>query len=334
MSGGNQLESQRITVVGGGAVGGLVAARLARAGLAVNVLARGAHLEAMRRDGLTLIEGETTFTARVRATDDPASLGPQDVVFICFKGPALVQSAASLAPLIGAHTHIVSVMNGVPWWYLYEFGGKHANGRLESVDPHGSVSAVLPPAQSSGVVVHLSSSVVAPGVIRKGNGNQMIVGAASSHRQPQAAQVAALFAQAGFEATASDNIRADIWAKLWGNMTMNPISALTRSTGDVILNDPLTERLVVTIMEEARLIARELGIHIAMTAQERNAITRKLGAFKTSMLQDVEGGRALEVEALLGAPFELAQRMDIDVPALGMLYGMVRQLDANLRAAR
>jgi 2-dehydropantoate 2-reductase len=326
--------NQKITVVGGGAIGGLIAARLARAGIAVSLLARGAHLEAIRRDGLTIVEGDTRYTQAVHATDNAASLGTQDLVFICLKGQALVQAAASLAPLVGPHTHIVSAMNGVPWWFLHGFGSTHANGPLEAVDPAGVVSAALPPAQASGCVVHLSSSIAGPGVIRKGNGNQLIVGEGAPHMAGRAQEARDLLARAGFEVKAAAPIQADIWAKLWGNMTMNPISALTRSTADVILDDPLTLSLVSAIMAEARAIGEALGIPLAMTIEERHAITRKLGAFKTSMLQDVEAGRTLEVEALLGAPYELAQRLGIAAPSLGMLYGLARQLDANLEAAR
>ena len=326
--------NQKITVVGGGAIGGLIAARLAHAGVAVNLLARGAHLEAIRRDGLTIVEGYTRYTQAVHATDTAASLGVQDLVFVCLKGQALVQAAASLAPLVGPHTHIVSAMNGVPWWFLHAFGGARANGRLEAVDPGGVVSAALPPAQASGCVVHLSSSIAGPGVIHKGNGNQLIVGEGSPQMAAHAQAARELLTRAGFEVTPGAPIQADIWAKLWGNMTMNPISALTRSTADVILDDPLTAGLVSAVMAEARSIGEALGIRLAMTIEERNAITRKLGAFKTSMLQDVEAGRTLEVEALLGAPYELAQRMGLAAPSLGMLYGLARQLDANLEATR
>jgi 2-dehydropantoate 2-reductase len=326
--------NQKITVVGGGAIGGLIAARLARAGIAVNLLARGAHLEAIRRDGLTIVEGDTRYTQSVNATNDAATLGAQDIVFVCLKGQALAQSAASLAPLVGPHTHIVSAMNGVPWWFLHGFGGTLANGPLEAVDPGGVVSKALPPAQASGCVVHLSSSIAGPGVIRKGGGNHLIVGEGSAHMAERAQEARDLLAKAGFEVAKAAPIQADIWAKLWGNMTMNPISALTRSTADVILDDPLTGQLVSAVMAEARAIGEALGIRLAMTIEERNAITRKLGAFKTSMLQDVEAGRSLEVEALLGAPYELAQRVGIAAPSLGMLYGLARQLDSNLEAAR
>ncbi|PLZ00923.1 2-dehydropantoate 2-reductase [Burkholderia sp. WAC0059] len=325
---------RNIAVVGGGAIGGLIAARLARAGATVGVLARGAQLDAIRRNGLTVIDGDTRETVALEATDRASELGVQDLLIVCLKGQALTAAAASLAPLVGPRTHIVSAMNGVPWWFLHDFGGRHANGRLESVDPGGVVSSALPPAQAFGCVVHLSSSIAAPGVARKGNGNRLIVGSASAGETAHAQAIAAMLAQADFDATPSDQIRADIWMKLWGNMTINPISALTRSTADVILDDPLSAALVRSVMEEARAVGRQFGLDTTMTFEERNAITRKLGAFRTSMLQDVEAGRSLEVEALLGAPYELAQRTGVDAPSLGMLYGLARQLDANLEAAR
>lgn len=320
----------KITVVGGGAIGGIVAARLARAGVPVNLLARGAHLDAIQHNGLTLIEGDDRYVLNVSATDQPETLGVQDLLFICLKGPALNQAARSLAPLVGSGTHIVSVMNGVPWWFLNEFGGPLAGQRLESVDPAGVVSSALPPSQVSGCVVHISSSIAGPGVIRKGYGNELIIGPASARTTDQAAHAIELMRLAQFDVIASSEIRRDIWIKLWGNMTMNPISAITRSTSDVILDDPLTEKLVVSIMEEARLIGKQIGIELTMTAQARNALTRKLGAFKTSMLQDVEAGRELEIEAILGAPYEIAAKAGISAPFLSVLYGLAGQLNANL----
>lgn len=323
-------QDTKITVVGGGAIGGIVAARLARAGVPVNLLARGAHLDEIQRNGLAVVEGDDRYMVNVNATGQPGTLGVQDLLFICLKGPALNQAASSLAPLVGPGTHIVSVMNGVPWWFLYEFGGPLEGQRLESVDPAGVVSSALPPSQVSGCVVHLSSSIAGPGVIRKGNGNQLIIGPASARTTGQAALAIELLRLAQFDVTASTRIRSDIWLKLWGNMTMNPISAITRSTADVILDDPLTEKLVVSIMEEARQIGKEIGIELTLSAQARNALTRKLGAFKTSMLQDVEAGRQLEIEAILGAPYEIAAKAGISVPFLGVLYGLAGQLNANL----
>ncbi|WP_156393216.1 2-dehydropantoate 2-reductase [Burkholderia sp. Leaf177] len=323
-------QDTKITVVGGGAIGGVIAARLARAGVAVGLLARGAHLDAIKRNGLAVIEGEDRYVVNVDATDQPAALGVQDLLFICLKGPALTAAATSLKPLVGPGTHIVSVMNGVPWWYLNEFGGALAGQRLESVDPAGVVSEALPQSQASGCVVHISSAIAEPGVIKKGYGNELIIGPGSAQTAERATRAIELLRRAQFDVVASDNIRRDIWVKLWGNMTMNPISALTRSTGDMILDDPLTRSLVVSVMEEARRIGKEIGIELTMTTDARNAMTRKLGAFKTSMLQDVEAGRQLEIDAILGAPYEIGLKAGIPAPFISVLYGLAGQLNANL----
>jgi 2-dehydropantoate 2-reductase len=325
-----KTEDGKITVIGGGAIGGIVAGRLARAGVAVNLLARGAHLDAIRSNGLAVIDDDERYTLNVTATDQPETLGVQDLLFICLKGPALTAAASSLKPLVGPGTHIVSVMNGVPWWYLNEFGGALAGQRLESVDPAGVVSSALPPSQASGCVVHISSSIAEPGVIRKGYGNELIIGPGSARTADRAAHAIDLLQRSKFDVVASNNIRRDIWVKLWGNMTMNPISAITRSTGDIILDDPLTESLVVAVMEEARRIGQEIGIELTMTTDARNAMTRKLGAFRTSMLQDVEAGRQLEIEAILGAPYEIALKAGIPAPFISVLYGLVGQLNVNL----
>lgn len=324
-------QEKKIAVVGAGAIGGLVASRLVRGGVQVSVLDRGAQFDAIRANGLTIIEEGATSHVCVHASDCPAELGVQDIVFVCLKGQALVAAAASLKPLVGPGTHIVSVMNGVPWWFLEGFSDRRS---LAAVDPHGAVLDALPAAQTSGCVVHLSSAMAGPGVIRKGTGNHLIIGAALPSGIEKANALAGLLTRAGFDAQFAANIREELWMKLWGNMTMNPISALTRSTADVILDDPLTERIVVSVMEEARAIGAKFGISLSMTPAERNAITREFGAFKTSMLQDLEGGRELEVDALLGAPLELAGIAGVAAPWLGALYGLTRQLNGNLTAAR
>lgn len=321
--------TSRLAVFGAGALGGLVAARLAAAGRPVNLIARGEHLRTIREHGLTVIDGDRRWTQPLNATDEPASLGEQDLVFICLKDYSLAGALPSLAPLIGPRTRIVAVMNGIPWWFLHRFGGDYADTRLETVDPGGRVSALLPAARTCGCVVHLSAAVDAPGVIRRVSGESMIVGAADPDAGDHAAEIANHLRAAGFDTTLSDRIRDQIWIKLWGNMTMNPISALTRSLTDRILDDPLTEQLVIRVMEEARAIGERLGIRLAMSAAERNARTRQLGAFSTSMLQDLRKGRPLEVEALLGAPHELARLTGVDAPFLATLYGLTRQLSDN-----
>jgi len=325
---------KNITIVGSGAIGGLLAARLAKAGVDVSVIDQGVQLEAIQNNGITVHEEGTNYTQRVKATHSPADLGVQDLVFVCLKGQTLAVIAGTLKSLIGPSTKIVSVMNGIPWWFLHEFGGNLSGHNLSSVDPAGVVSTALPPSQTFGCVVQLSSSVAQPGVIRKGAGNRLVVGSASAGALGESEEIAALLSRAGFDTSATDEVRRAIWLKLWGNMTMNPISALTRSTSDVILDDPVSEAIVVSIMEEARQVGQQYGISIDMSTAERNASTRKLGSFKTSMLQDVEGDRSLEVDALLGGPYELAQLAGVPTPWLASIFALVRQLDRNLSKAR
>lgn len=320
----------QITVFGAGALGGLLAARLNGSGQPVNLVARSDHLRTIKERGLTLIDGDQKTTHRITTTDKPAELGEQDLIFICLKDYSLISALADLAELTGPETHIVTVMNGVPWWFLHCFGGDFAGNRLETVDPDGRISAALPAARTSGCVVHLAARFDQPGEIRKVSGEELIVGPANPQGSDQSREVVRRLNKAGFQASFSDQIRQEIWLKLWGNMTMNPISALTRSLTDRILDDPLTENLVVRVMEEARSIGERLGIRLASSTTERNARTRQLGAFKSSMLQDLEKRRQLEVEALLGAPLELARQVGIDAPFLSMLYGLTRQLSENV----
>jgi len=311
-------------------VGGLIAAKLAQAGYAVDVLARGEQLRAIEANGLALIEGQTRATVRVASASDPTALGPQDVVFIAFKAPSLVRAAGALTPLLGPDTVLVPAMNGVPWWFFHRFGGRLAGTRLSSVDPDGTISESLPAEQVIGSVVHLSSSIAAPGVIRRGFGNLLIVGEPSGERSERLARVTEMLERGGFTVKPTPEIQREVWLKLWGNMNMNPISALTGSTADVVLDDPLTAQLVRDMMEEAGAVGRALGIEMTMTAAERIAVTRELGVFKTSMLQDLEGGRPLEIDALLGAPCEMGDRLGIPMPFSKAVLGLVRQRARNL----
>jgi len=309
-------------------VGGLIAAKLAQAGYPVDVLARGEHLRAIEANGLALIEGQTRATVRVATASDPTAL--HDVVFIAFKAPSLVCSAGALTPLLGPDTVLVPAMNGVPWWFFHRFGGRLVGTRLSSVDPGGAISRSLPAEQVIGSVVHLSSSIAAPGVIRRGFGNVLIVGEPSGERSGRLARVIKMLEQGGFTVKPTPEIQREVWLKLWGNMNMNPISALTGSTADAVLDDPLTAQLVRDMMEEAAAVGRALGIEMSMTASERIAVTRELGAFKTSMLQDLESGRPLEIDAILGAPCEIGDRLGIPMPFSKAVLGLTRQRARNL----
>jgi 2-dehydropantoate 2-reductase len=321
----------KIAVVGLGAVGGLIAARLALADFEVCALARGATLAAVRAHGLRLVTGGgEERVARIAASDDARALGPQDLVIVALKGPALADAAASLQPLLGAQTIVMPAMNGVPWWFLDAAPADAALGdrRLASIDPDGRIGAALPLARVLGCVVHLTCSSPEPGVIRHGFGDRLIVGepagSPSGRRSARVDAVCAALASAGFEAEACTDIRQAIWYKLWGNMTMNPVSALTGAESDRIIDDPLVLAYMLATMEEAARIGARIGCAIAESGQERMAVARQLGAFKTSMLQDCLAGRPLELDALVGAVHEIGTRLGVAMPNIGALLGLTR----------
>jgi 2-dehydropantoate 2-reductase len=320
----------RVCVVGPGAVGGLIAAKLGQASCAISVLARGEHLRAIEATGLTLLEGDTRTTVRVAAASDPAALGPQDVVVIALKAPSLIGAATGLKPLLTPTTVLVPAMNGVPWWFFHRFGGALADARLSSVDPDGMIWRALPPEQVIGSVVHLSSSIAAPGVVRRGLGSLLVVGEPSGERSARLARVAEVLERGGFTVKPTSEIQGEVWLKLWGNMNMNPISALTGSAADVILDDPLTVGLARAMMEEAGAVGRALGIDMRMTPDERIAVTRELGAFRTSMLRDLEEHKPLEIDAILAAPCEIGDRVGLPMPFSKAVLGLVRQRAMNL----
>ncbi|KDB06718.1 2-dehydropantoate 2-reductase [Burkholderia sp. lig30] len=321
----------RVAIVGVGAIGGLLAAALSRAGMHVSAFARGATLDALRSHGVRVLDehGAPLSSVAVDASDDAAALGVQDYVVIALKAQALPGLAARLAPLVGPRTVIVAAMNGLPWWFTHGLAGPLDGTRLDAVDPDGAVSAALPPARAVGCVVHLSASTEAPGVVRRGRGNRLIVGAPDAALETGAARVAAALAAGGFEVEATREIRTDIWAKLWGNMNMNPLSALTGSTADRLLDDPLTHALALRMMEEAAAIGERLGLSTGMSGPERIAVTRQLGAFKTSMLQDFEAGRPLEIGPILGVFPELGRKLGLPTPYCDAVLGLLRQRAAN-----
>jgi 2-dehydropantoate 2-reductase len=324
----------RVCVVGAGAIGGYLASRLATVpGLVLRVLARGAQLEAIRAHGLRVLEGGEESRVPLACDDDPRRLGEQDVLVVALKAHALAEVAPTLAPLVGPRTTIVPAINGVPWWFPAACGGVLAGRQLASVDPRGEIARVLPPAQVLGCVLHMASAQAGPGVIHKGAGRLMVLGLPACAGADQAAAadaIVGLLEAAGLELQRSARICDEVWLKLWGNMTLNPISALTRSTSDAILDDPLTARLMHEVMREAAQIGAVLGIRLPTTPEQRSAMTRKLGRFRSSMLQDLEAGRRLEIDALVGAPWEIAQLAGLDTPWLGVLLGLSRQLAANV----
>ena len=323
-----------VCIVGAGAIGGWVGAGLARAGCAVSVLARGQTLAALQRDGLRLQTGPAdaprTQTHPARASSSALELGPQDLVVVAVKAPAMRDVALQLAPLLRPDSVVLTAMNGVPWWFLQGFGGALQGRQLSSVDPGGEIAAAIDPRHIVGSVVHASCSVSAPGVVRHGFGNKLIVGEPSGVRSTRVVALAALLERAGFEAPVSDRIQRDIWFKLWGNMTMNPVSAMTGATSSQVLDDDLVRRFCTRVMGEAKEIGARFGIVIDQSPDDRHLVTRKLGAFKTSMLQDVEAGKPVELDALVGAVRELAQIAGLDTPWVDALLGLSR-LHARVR---
>jgi 2-dehydropantoate 2-reductase len=314
----------KIAVVGLGAVGGLLAARLAGAGHALSALARGATLAAVREHGLRLTMGDSETRVRIEAGADAAALGVHDLVIVALKGPALADAAQAMQPLIGPETIVMPAMNGVPWWFLQAAPAAGVDARLTSIDPDGRIAALLPLPRVLGCVVHLTCSSPEPGVIRHGFGDRLIVGEPGGGASPRVEAVCAALASAGFQAEASPDIRQAIWYKLWGNMTMNPVSALTGATADRILDDPLVYAYMLATMREAAAIGARIGCPIAQSGEERMRLARELGAFKTSMLQDAQAGRPLELDALVSAVHEIGARVAIDMPNIGALLGLAR----------
>jgi 2-dehydropantoate 2-reductase len=317
----------KIAVVGLGAVGGLIAARLAAvSGHEVSALARGATLAAVCAHGLRLVAGGQETTAAVNASDDARALGPQDLVVVALKGPALADAGASMRPLLGPHTVVMPAMNGVPWWFLQTLpaGSPVADRHLASIDPDGRIAAALPLESVLGCVVHLTCSSPEPGVIRHGFGERLIIGEPAGGASARCTRVCEALASAGFNAEGSTDIRYDIWYKLWGNMTMNPVSALTSAPSDRIIDDPLVHAFMLRTMEEAARIGAQIGCPITQSGEERTAVARQLGSFKTSMLQDALAGRALELDALVAAVREIGVGLGVPTPNIDALLGLTR----------
>jgi 2-dehydropantoate 2-reductase len=311
-------------IYGAGAIGGWLGAGLAAAGCHVSMVARGATLSALQQHGLRVQSGPDTRSFPVQASAEPATLGVQDLVVIAVKAPALLDVARHIGPLIGPDTMVLTAMNGVPWWFFQGFGGSYAGTQLKAVDPSGEIAAAIPAASIIGCVVHASCSVDAPGVIRHHFGNGLIIGAPSGLITDSVQAVSQLLQRAGFTASVSPQIQKDAWYKLWGNMTVNPISAITGATTDLILGDPLVRDLISKIMLEAKETGARIGLPIDQQPEDRHAVTLKLGAFKTSMLQDVEAGKAVELDALVTVVRELGQLTGVPTPFTDALLGLSR----------
>ena len=314
----------KVCIVGAGAIGGFIGARLAAAGGAqVSALARGATLAALRTHGWRLQQGGVLIQAAVTASDQAADLGVQDLVVIAVKGPSLPAVTADLGSLLGPQTVVLPAMNGVPWWFSHGLAVL-GDAPLDSVDPGGRIAAAIPLVQVVGCVVHASTAAPEPGLVLHKMGQGLIIGEPAGGRSGRVQALAELLTTAGFEATVSDSVRYDLWYKLWGNLTMNPISALTGATIDRVLADPLLREFCSAAMREAAAIGARLGCEITQSPEDRHAITARLGAFKTSMLQDVEAGRALELDSIVTAVHELGQRVGVPTPSIAALLGLAR----------
>lgn len=317
-------------VVGAGAVGGSIGARLGASGHPTSALARGSTLAALGEHGWRLETPQGPVTAPVQASNDAEELGAHDVVIIAVKGPSLPSIAPHIEALLHPDTVIVTAANGVPWWFFQGFGGSYDGLRLHSVDPGGVLADTLPVARVLGAVVHFSASTPEPGLAVNHAGRRLILGEPSGAISPRLEALSRALVGAGFEVEVSDAIQRDIWFKLWGNMTMNPISALTGATADLILDDDLVRGFCETVMAEAALVGTEIGCPIEQTIADRIAVTRQLGALKTSMLQDAEAGKPLELDAMLSVVREIAAAAGIAIPFTEGLLGLSR-LNARIR---
>jgi 2-dehydropantoate 2-reductase len=314
----------KICVFGAGAIGGVVAARLALAGRPVSVVARGAHLEAMREYGLLLHDKDGRHRVAVEATDDPAALGVQDVVVIGVKAHGLAAAAETMAPLIGPETVLVPAQNGIPWWYFHRHGGALEGAVLDSVDPGGRLARLLPPSQALGCVVYLGAAVPTPGIVDHSSGDRFILGEPDGAASARLEHVAGLFREAGFVAETTDRIRDAVWVKLWGNIAMNPLSVLTGATMAAMLADEGVVAVCREIMREAQAVGERSGVRFAMSIDRRLDHARMLGAFKTSMLQDLEAGRPIEIDALVGAVAEMGRRLAVPTPLIDAIHALAR----------
>lgn len=288
------------------------------------MLARGTTAAALRARGWRLQTQQGLISALANIAETPSALGPQDLVIVAVKGPSLASVAASVGPLLGPDTAVLTAMNGVPWWFFHGFGTAYRDLRLSSVDPKGEIESALPARRIVGCVVHASCSTPEPGLVQHHGGQRLIIGEPAGDPAPRTHAIAAQLTAAGFDVEVSRCIQRDIWYKLWGNMTMNPISALTGATMDRILDDELVKRFCLAAMSEAAAIGARIGCPIEQSGEDRIAVTRRLGAVKTSMLQDVEAHRQVEIDVLLSAVREIGERVEVATPAIDALLGLAR----------
>jgi 2-dehydropantoate 2-reductase len=316
----------RVAILGAGATGGFLGARLAKAGADVVLIARGPHLQAMRESGLRLIEPDGESTVRVEATDDLGAVRGADAVFMTVKAHSVPAIAERLAANLGADTAVVSAQNGIPWWYFQRHGGELEGTYLETVDPGGMVGRTIDPERVIACIVYPATSVIGPGIVRHVEGEKFSLGELDGIKTQRILALSGLLASAGLKAPVQSRIRQELWVKLLGNAVFNPLSALTRASLGEMAESPVLAPIVRAAMEEVDAVARRLGVEIPVTIDQRIRGAARVGAHKTSMLQDLEAGRPMEIDAVVGSVVELAGRLNVPVPHLQTTYGCVKLL--------
>ncbi|WP_341530599.1 2-dehydropantoate 2-reductase [Nostoc sp. UHCC 0302] len=324
-------DKMKICIVGAGAIGGYLGAKLALAGEAVTLIARGSHLQAIQKNGLRLIlaDGSSQVATPTLATSDIQEVEPQDVVILTVKAHSVAALAPSLSSLYNSHTMVVTAQNGVPWWYFRQHGGEYEGTRIQSVDPDGIIEAHIGAERAIGCVVYPATEIVEPGVIKHIEGDRFTLGEIDGSKSERIQLLAQSLKQAGFKAPIRNQIRTEIWIKLWGNVAFNPISALTGATLERICQYPLTRELARQMMLEAQAIAEKLGIKFGISLEQRINGAENVGAHKTSMLQDIEAGRSTEIDAIVGAVAELGKLTQIPTPHIDAIYASVKLLETT-----
>jgi 2-dehydropantoate 2-reductase len=324
--------SMKICVIGAGAIGGLLAAKLSRAGENVSVIVRGAHLAAMG-NGLSLIEEGEEFVTRVKASDRISDVGQQDLIILGMKAHQVGAVVRDLPAIMGSQTAVLTAQNGIPWWYFFKHSGPHEGMRLESVDPGGVIADHLPVDRVLASVVYAAAEIERPGVIRHIEGNRISLAEIDGSKSDRVLRVSEAFSRAGFKAPVVSDVRAEIWTKLWGNLSFNPISALTHATLEEICKFALTRAVAANMMREAQVVGEALGVRFRISLENRIAGAEAVGAHKTSMLQDVETGRVIEIDALLGSVIELGVAVGVATPHMNAIYAAVKLLGETLARA-
>jgi 2-dehydropantoate 2-reductase len=316
----------KVCIYGAGAIGAHIGVLLKHAGVDVSLVARGAHLDAIKANGLKLIHGGEEKIAKVPASNTPADLGVQDYVIVALKSHQAWEAAEQLQPLLGPNTAVVTAQNGIPWWYFYGFEGQYANLQLQSVDPDGRQWKAIGPERAIGCTVYPAAEIIAPGVVKHIYGDRYGLGEPTRNSTPRVEALAKAFEAAGLKAKVYPEIRNDIWLKLWGNLCFNPISALTHATLDVIATDPGTRRVARNMMEESEIIARRIGVHFRVDISKRINGAASVGAHRTSMLQDLEKKRPIELDALLTVVQEMGRLVAVDTPTIDTVLALTKQM--------